>query len=134
MKHLHQISLAQPEVRSCEHKVEYLLQVCRNRPVLHEYYGFKLWVLSLLTLKYADELTDFAGHLVPVLYPITSSFISPSLLFASPLLVLHLRVHVEATADDLLNDHLIDEAIEDLDDAGALGAEFLRLLLKKVSA
>lgn len=129
MKHGHQICLAQPEVSPSEHEVKYLLQVRRNRPVLHEHYGFQLRVISLLVLKYADELADLAGYLVPVLYPI----ISPSLLFANPLRILHLRVHVVTTAADLLDDNLIDEAVEDVDDAGALSAEFLLLLLEKVS-
>ena len=128
MKHGHQISFAQPELSSCEHKVKYLLQICRNRPVLHEHYGFKLRVISLFVLKYADELADLAGYLIPVLYPI----ITRSLMITSPLRVLHLSVHVVTTAD-LLDDNLIDKAVEDVDDARALRAEFLLLLLKKVS-
>ena len=38
------------------------------------------------------------------------------------------------TTADLLDDNLIDEAVEDVDDARALRAEFLLLLLEKVSA
>jgi hypothetical protein len=38
------------------------------------------------------------------------------------------------TTADLLDDNLIDEAVEDVDDARALRAEFLLLLLEKVSS
>ena len=131
MKHGHQISLTQPELSSREHKVKYLLQVCRHRPVLHEHYGFELRVLGLLALQYPDELADFSGHLVPILHT-TITLFTPSL--TGPLRVLHLCVHVLPAATDLLDDDLIDEAVEDLDDAGALCAELLLLLLKEVSA
>jgi hypothetical protein len=75
-------------------------------------------------------LSDLAGYLVLILmlYP---SIMDP---LGSFLLILHLCIHVHITTTDLFDDHLIDEGIENLEDALALGAEFLLLLFQEISS